>query len=258
MVVRMVERDVDPEDLADSPIPWAIYSAADGKWTPTLIRAHVPGARSSVEGTEIRERSTAFAEGDPLCCPTGTREGVVRWQGEAFVYRPSGGPRGSTIALNDGAVAAMGGFDAQNGSLPAAVEFFGPPSSYAPQGELCPVTWADIGLTIDFANLGGADPCGPDGRISDARIEGLEASQLGWQTQEGATVDMPEDRLRKHYPEMHPQEDSTFVPEEPVGELFTLVNRTDSTTGEQTPSLSGRVSEDRVIGFELDVGAAGD
>jgi hypothetical protein len=260
MVVQMVERDVDPQDLADSPIPWAIYSAADGKWTPTLIRAHVPGARPSVEGTEIRERSTAFAEGDPLCCPTGTREGVVRWEGEAFVYRPSGGPRGSTIALNDdGAVAAIGGFDAQNGSLPAAVQFFGSPSSYAPQGDLCPVTWADIGLTIDFANLGGADPCGPDGRISDARIEGLEASQVGWQTQEGATVDMPEDRLRKLYPQMHPQEDSTFVPEEPVGELFTLVNRPSSVgVGETTPTVSARVSEDRVIGFELAVGAAGD
>jgi hypothetical protein len=260
MVVRMVERDVDPEELAESPIPWAIYSAEEGKWTPTLIRAHVPGARLAVERTEIRERSTAFAEGDPLCCPTGTREGVVRWKGEAFVYRPSGGPRGSTIALaDDDAVAAIGGFDAQNGSLPAAVDFFGPPSSYVPQGELCPATWADIGLTIDFANLGGGDPCGPDGRISDARIEGLEASQVGWQTQEGATVDMPENRLRKLYPEMHPQEDSTFIPEEPVGELFTLVNRPSSIgVGETMPTLSARVSEDRVIGFELAVGAAGD
>jgi len=259
MLLQMVERDVAPEDLADSPIPWAIYVAEDGKWTPALIRAHVPGARPAVDGTEVGERSTAFAEGDPLCCPTGSREGVVRWNGEAFVYRPDVGPRGSTIALDDaGAVAALAGFDAQNGSFPAAVEYFGEPSSYVPQGELCPATWADIGLAIDFANLGGADPCGPDGRISDARIEGLEASQVGWQTQEGATVDMPEGRLRDMYPEMHPQEDSTFVPEEPVGELFTLVNRTDSTTGEQTPSLSARVSEDRVIGFELDVGAAGE
>jgi hypothetical protein len=258
MLVQMVERDVAPEDLADSPIPWAIYVAEDGKWTPTLIRAHVPGARPAVEGTEVGERSTAFAEGDPVCCPSGSRAGVVRWDGEAFVYRPDVGPRGSTIALNDaGAVAAFAGFDAQNGTFPAAVEYFGPPSTYAPQGELCLATWADIGLTIDFANLGGADPCGSDGRISDARIEGLEASQVGWQTQEGATVDMPEDRLRDLYPEMHPQEDSTFVPEEPVGELFTLVNRTDPTTGEQTPTLSARIDEGRVIGFELDVGAAG-
>jgi hypothetical protein len=259
MLVQMVERDVAPEDLADSPIPWAIYVAEDGKWTPILIRAHVPGARPAVEGTEVAERSTAFAEGDPVCCPSGSREGVVRWDGEAFVYRPDVGPRGSTIALDDAeAAAAVAGFDAQNGSFPAAVEYFGPPSTYAPQGELCPATWADIGLTIDFANLGGADPCGPDGRISDARIEGLEASQVGWQTQEGATVDMPEERLRDLYPEMHPQEDSTFVPEEPVGELFTLVNRPDPTTGEQTPTLSARIHEGRVIGFELDVGAAGD
>ena len=36
----------------------------------------------------------------------------------------------------------------QAGSLPAAIEFFGLPSSYAPQGDLCQVTWDDLGLAI--------------------------------------------------------------------------------------------------------------
>jgi hypothetical protein len=259
MVVQMLERDVPLEDLADSPIPWAIYGQQAGKWTPVLIRAHVPGAKLTVEDGLVTERSTAFTAGDPLCCPTGTREGVVRWDGEAFAYRPSGGPRGSTIALTDGAVAAIGGFDAQGGSFPAAIEFFGAVSTYTPQGDVCPATWADLGLTIEFANLGGLDPCGPEGRISDARIEGLEAAQVDWHTQEGATVDMAEDRLRKLYPDMHPQEDTTLVPEEPVGELFTLVNRPASAgIDETTPTLSARVSDGRVTGFELAVGAAGE
>jgi hypothetical protein len=72
-------------------------------------------------------------------------------------------------------------------------------------------------------------------------------------------VDMAEDRLRKLYPDMHPQEDTTLVPEEPVGELFTLVNRPASAgIDETTPTLSARVSDGRVTGFELAVGAAGE
>jgi hypothetical protein len=228
MVVRLPERDLSPEDLAEAPIPWAIYRAEDETWTPSLIRTHVPGAGLTIRDGLVREVSRGFAEGDSLCCPTGERGGEVRWDGEDFTYRPDRGPRGRTIALAEGEAAAIGGFDVRTGSLPAATALFGPPSSYTPQGEACPATWADLGLAIVFANFGGLDPCGPEGRVSTARVEAPEAAQAGWRTQEGATVDMPVDELRE------------------LG-----IER-------ETPTLSALVDGGRVIGFEIAVNAAGE
>jgi hypothetical protein len=259
MVVQLLERDVPLEDTVDSPRPWAIYVNDGEKWTPALIRAQVPGAEVTVEGDEVRERSSALLEGDLLCCPTGRREGVVRRDDSQFTYHPEVGPRGRTIALAEEAAVALGGFDLQEGSFPAAVEHFGPASTFGPEGETCPASWDDLGMTIEFANFGGLDPCGDDGRVAEARIERSEAAQAGWKTQEDATVEMPEDELRKLYPDVRPAVDDQLDPEEPAGELFTLVDRP-STVGldEPTPTLSARVSEGTVVAFVISVGAAGE
>jgi hypothetical protein len=259
MVLQLVARDVAPEELRDEPLPWAIYRVEEQQWTPASIRTHIPGAQLTVEDETVRESSTAFAEGDPLCCPTALRAGEILWDGERFTYKPDEGPRGRTIALADGEAGALAGFDLQAGSLPAAIAVFGPPTSRTPEGEVCTATWADLGLTIEFANLGGLDPCGPEGRIANLRVEGPEAELAGWQTQEGAAVGMAENELREMYPEIAPQEETTFVPEQPVGELFSLVTRPSSIgVDEVTPTLSARVDDGTVAGFELSVGAAGE
>jgi hypothetical protein len=259
MVVQLLERDVPLEDTVDLPRPWAIYVSDGEKWTPALIRSQVPGAAVAVKGDEVRERSSALVEGDLLCCPTGRREGVVRWDGNRFTYHPDVGPRGRTVALADEAAVGLGGFDLQEGSFPDAVELFGPASTYGPEGDTCPASWDDLGMTIEFANLGGLDPCGDDGRVAEARIESAEASQAGWKTEEDATVEMPEEELRKLYPDMRPAAEDSLDPEEPVGELFILVDRP-STVGldEPTPTLSARVAEGRVVGYVISVGAAGE
>ena len=250
MVVRLLERGTAPvedapvtEQPTDSPTPWAIYVAEGPKWTPALVRPHVATSEVAIEDDVITERSPGLAEGDPLCCPSGQREGEVRWDGEGFVYRFRGGPRGSTIALTDGEPAAIAGFDLRAGGLSSAAELFGPPSSYAPEGEVCPARWEDLGLTIEFADPGGADPCGGEATVATARVEGPEAEQAGWRTQDEATVGTTEAQLRKLYPEMEPAEETTFVPEEPVGQLFTLVD----------PSLSARVDDGEVVGLEVSV-----
>jgi hypothetical protein len=259
MVVQLLERDVPLEDSIDEPRPWAIYVSDGEKWTPALIRSQVPGAEVTVQGDEVTERSSALVGGDLLCCPTGRREGVVRWGGNRFSYHPEVGPRGRTIALAEEAAVGLGGFDLQEGSFPVAVELFGPASTYGPDGDTCPASWDDLGMTIEFANLGGLDPCGEEGRVAEARIEWAEAAQAGWKTQEDATVEMPEDELRKLYPDMRPAAEDSLDSEEPVGKLFTLVDRP-STIGldEPTPTLSARVAEGRVVGFVISVGAAGE
>jgi hypothetical protein len=260
MVVQLNEIGIDPETAPNSARPWAIYMAEDGKWTPALIRTHIPNAEIAIAGETARERSPALAEGDPVCCPTGVRPGEVSWNGKEFVYKPGAGPRGRTIALADGVAETLAGFDLQEGSLPDAIELFGPPSFYTPQDELCPATWEDLGLEMDFANLGGLDPCGDDGRVAGARLEGLEARQAGWRTQEGATLDISEEELRELYSDMQPaEEEATLSTELPEGQLFTLVERPATVgVGDLTPTLSARLDGGRVVGFEISVGAQGE
>jgi hypothetical protein len=258
MVVRLLERGVAPVDggvptgpMHDSPTPWAIYMAEDGEWVPAATRTHVATIEVSIEDEGIRERTPALVEGDALCCPSGEREGVVQWTGSGFAYRAEGAPRGSTIALADGEPVALAGLDLRAASLFAAIELFGLPTTYAPVGELCPAEWRDLGLTIEFANLVGADPCGPEGRVGTVRVEGPEARQAGWKSQEGATIGISQRELSKLYPEMTPSAETTFVPQEPTGQLFTLVG------GESAPSLSARVARGTVIGLEAAVNAPG-
>lgn len=259
MVVQLLERDIALEEGTETPFPWAVYRARDGKWSPVLIRTHVPGARLAIDGELVRETTTAFAEGDPVCCPSGEREGEVRWDGERFTYKPATGPRGRTIALADLQAVSLAGFDLQGGSLPDAIGLFGPPSAYSSQGTVCPASWEDLGLEIDFANLGGLDPCGPEGRVGTARVGGPEASQAGWKTQVDATIDISEKELRKLYPDMKPAEETTFSTDFPKGELFTLVERPSTVAvGGVTPTLSARIAGKQVVAFEVSVAAAGE
>lgn len=261
MVLQLTESAADPETASGVAAPWAIYTSSDGRWAPTLVRTGTPGATVRVAGHEVRETSAALVEGDPLCCPSGRREGVVRWDGEEFTYRPLGGPRGRTIAVADGEAQALAGFPLRDEGLPGAIEAFGPPSTYGRLGKTCPAEWDDLGLMIEFANLGGLDPCGPDGRVGRLTILGPEAHDFGWQTQEGATVGVSERRLRKLYPDMTPGEaEDVFVPEAPEGDLFTLVGAPSEVDGVEglTPVLSARVFDGRVVGFELEVGAVGE
>lgn len=258
MVVRLLERGVGPVDggvatgpMHDSPTPWAIYVAEGDEWVPAATRTHVTTIEVSIDGDQVRERTPALVEGDALCCPSGEREGVVRWTGSEFAYRAEGAPSGRTIALADGDPGALAGLDLTSATLPVAIGMFGPPTTYAPVGELCPAEWADLGLTIEFVNLAGADPCGPEGRVGTVRVEGPEALLAGWKTQEGSTLGMSQRELRKLYPELTPSEETTFVPEEPAGQLLTLVS------GESGPLLSARVAGGTVIGLEATVNAAG-
>jgi hypothetical protein len=260
MVVGLNQRAAPSSTSVPPPVPWAIYRVQGNKWVPSLIRTHVPVVEVTLDRGVVTERSPALLDGDALCCPGGQREGVAKWDGEEFKYSPDMGPRGRTIAIVDGEARALAGFDLVGGSLPDAIELFGAPTTWVPQGDVCPASWADLGLTIEFANFGGLDPCGVEGRVGSASVVGLEARQAGWQTQEGATVDISDAELKDLYPELQPAEEATtFVPGEPEGDLFTLVARPSSIAAEgSTPTLSARIRSGRVVGYEITVGAAGE
>jgi len=259
MVVQLSE-SAAPEGTTGIASPWAIYQPLDGEWVPTMIRTAVTGAKVTIGDGQVQEVSSALVEGDALCCPSGKRPGVVEWDGKEFAYKPAEGPRGRTIAIADGQAVALAGFNLQESSLEDAVSYFGPASTYGPTGEVCPAEWRDLGMTINFANFGGLDPCGLDGRVGNVTLHGLEARQAGWQAQDGARIDISEGALKKLYPDMQPAEvATTVVPIDQEGELFTLVSAPSEVGVEETvPVLSARIATGRVADFEIQVGAAGE
>jgi hypothetical protein len=85
-------------------------------------------------------------------------------------------------------------------AIPAhAVAAFGEPSSVDRRGEVCPRSWSDLGLTIDFA--GPPDPCGPEGRVEEIRLRGPRAVEAGWRTAEGIRPGMPVSAALRRYPD---------------------------------------------------------
>jgi hypothetical protein len=70
----------------------------------------------------------------------------------------------------------------------ARVEADGPPPGADPTG-LCVNEWRDRGLLVNFANLGGADPCSAEGRVGGIELKDELAAQAGWETEQGVRVD---------------------------------------------------------------------
>jgi hypothetical protein len=92
----------------------------------------------------------------------------------------------------------IGGYAVKaDGTLAGAIKAFGSPSSKTqPFRSGCNVTWAPYGLTIQFYNLGGADPCAPKGGLfSRAVMHGVR-----WRTGKGLRVGMQAARVRQVYP----------------------------------------------------------
>ena len=82
-----------------------------------------------------------------------------------------------------------------DGSLSGAIRAFGAPRLRR-SGEACTATWLAYGLTMNFYNLGGANPCTPrHGRFSKAITYGTR-----WRTDKGLRIGMPSSGIRTHYP----------------------------------------------------------
>jgi hypothetical protein len=243
-----------------APFPWAIFKQQNGQWIPALIRTRSPSAKLTVTSAGVTESSPAYADDDPLCCPSGRREGTASWDVNQFNYKPATGTADRSIVLAGDTPESIGGFPLQTGKLQDSIATFGVPSSYSRNGGLCAAEWKDIGLVINFVNFGGANPCTEQGAVGNVIVGGLEAEQAGWRTPEGATVEASQDELLHLYPAMKPLsiDPAGFTPEFP-GRLWGLVSRPSPIGGKSTvPSLAARLTEGRAVAYELYVGAGGE
>jgi hypothetical protein len=238
---------------ASSPTPWAIFSASDdGTWELAFHRDLI-NAGLSVEGDEIVEKQPALAAGDPSCCPSTYRFGRVTWDGAEFAFTSDDASPDRGIKVSTQGVTRLGDFRPEVQSPLEAAEIFGPPSLVSPNDELCLNEWRDLGLLINFANLGGADPCGVDGAVGSIELTGLLAEQAGWETDEGVRLGMSVDELREIYPDAEQQSIAGLGRVTVLIEGPTLIGE-----GGTYPVLSTKETGGEVSEMQLSVGAAGD
>jgi len=244
---------------AAAPEPWAIFSQNEGRWQAELIRAQ-GSVQLKVTDQGVRETSAAYGPNEPTCCPSGRRSGLVSWDGERYVYEPSPSLAGTSLEIKEGTAVSLGGLDLQNGALDGAIDAFGTPSSYGPDGEICTTRWTDLGLVINFVNLGGADPCGPEGRVGSIVLTGAEAEQAGWTVSDtGVGVGDSQEDLRAAYPSMTPADFGAKTAQGEQGRSWILADRPSPYgAGERAITLSARLNFGEVVAYDVAVGAGGE
>ena len=185
--------------------------------------------------------------------PNRPARGVVRWDGNRFTYHPTLAPRSHDRARRRGR-----GRDRRvrsPGGLPRCRRAVRPSLDLRSRGRHVPGTWDDLGMTIEFANLGGLDPCGEEGASRKPNRTGRGRPRRDGRPRRTRPSRCPR-TSSSAYPDMRPAAEDSLDPEEPVGELFTLVDRP-STVGLDEPhsGLSARVAEE---GFRVrDLGRGG-
>jgi hypothetical protein len=250
--------DVDEMVLAPSAgaggniFNWAVFTPdAEGEWQLAFSREAHQIASLKLRDDTIVERVPVYAEGEPLCCPSGfeTSE-IAHRDGEFVVASSTAEPSQREIAFaEDGTPLTLGELDLRTADPADARAQFGTPTSvFSPDANICDIEWSGLGLTITFANLGGADPCGREGAIGSFALLGSVAEQAGWQTDEGATLGMGPSELREIYPDAAGGRD-----------MLTLISRPSPFgDGGTTPSLDAYLGDGRALAYRVFVGAAGE
>jgi hypothetical protein len=182
---------------------WAIFTPdADGSWDLAFHREGVRVDSVEIFGEVVRVRTPTFGRNDPLCCPSGFKEMRIAFRGGRFeVTSPAPSRRARLIQLHNGRVVRLGPLDPLEASPVQALAELGTPTGISLYPDtVCNVTWGDLGLTIVFANFGGSDPCGPNGRIASFDLRGSPAAQAEWHTDRGAQVGTSATELNDLYP----------------------------------------------------------
>jgi hypothetical protein len=233
-----------------TPTPWAIFLAGNGAWRLGFYRAGIQ-ASLKLKGDAVVERSAAYGAGEPICCPTTARLGRVRWSGKAFEFRSDDASANRTINISSDDVERVGKFRPATGSPAEAADAFGPPSYVVPRDELCVHEWRDLGLLINFANVGGLDPCTADVQAASIELKDEFAAQARWKTDRGVRVGMSLEELRNIYPDARTQS----VPG--LGTVVALIESKALVGVEGAgPVLSARITEGAVDELRMLVGTS--
>lgn len=241
--------------------PWFIYGNEDGRWDLKLRRMLSGRDSIRVKDGVVKESAAAYAPGESLSSPSSERVGRVSWDGEKFIYESREGIGTGEVRFAGARAQAIGGMPVIGSYLPDAIDRFGPPSMYGgPEDEVCNAQWNDIGLIINFVNLGGGLAC-EDGAIQTFLITREAAEQAGWRVgPSGLAVGDRQDAIRSEYPQMAPGPDLYGTEEQQgaPGRDWSLITVRNPYTGGRLATLSARMSRGTAVAYVIYVGAAGE
>ena len=181
---------------------WAIFTPDDGgRWALAFDREFVSTSSLEIMGNAVLTRIPIYGRDDPLCCPAGYKSVRVAFRDGKFqVTSPRAPSEERLIRTEGGRVTSIGPLAAGDSPTEAVAAFGRPTGLGSPSDSVCRFGWDELGLSIDFANFGGGDPCGPEGRIGYFELAGAAAEQSGWRTEEGARVGSSVTGLEDLYP----------------------------------------------------------
>ena len=177
----------------------------------------------------------------------------MSWDGAEFVFESEEASADRTIEVGSSGATRVGDFPPLTDSPLEAARVFGPPSLVEPDRVLCVNEWRDLGLVINFVNLGGRDPCSAEGAVGSIELRDTFAEQAGWETDDGVRVGMSADELREIYPDAQQESFPSLRNVLVLIEGSTLIGE-----GGSLPVLSARLKDDTVNELRVSVGAAGD
>jgi len=239
---------------------WFILEANGGSWKAVWDRVQpVPEIKLVAGG--VQETTPAFGPGDPLCCPSSKRVGIVKYVDGKFLYEPTEGSRDRKITLGpDKTIMRVGPIEVKTASNADAVDQLGMPSVTAGEDESCPTTWTDLGLTITFADLGGQDPC-LKGAVASVRIGQLAGAQAGWTGPNGIKLGDSLSKARSAFPGIRPAPVSSYQDPSapPMSNPWWLVSYPNPYGGPgYIPTVTGYFAQDELKQIQFYVGAAGE
>lgn len=239
-------------------IPWIIFDHKSGRWKAAYIDDALVTTQIEVRGNSVRVVEPAYGPDDANCCPSGERTGKVSYAAGEYSYQPDEGTSDRSIVVErdgrDSRVVSVGGFDIWRGDIEDAIEQFGAPSRYFRAGaEFCPTSWSDIGLTIEFYNLGAANPC-EAGVVMHFRVE----DGAGWYGPGRLEPGMPERAMHRLYPDAEPY--SPLGVELDPGERAWVLEERYNVIGEEgyIPTVVAFTDGERVGAVQYFAGVGGD
>jgi hypothetical protein len=242
-------------------VTWFILKAEGDEWKSVSHRTQpVPELELLADG--VQETTPTFGNRDPMCCPSSTRVGVVKFIDGKFVYEPSSGSLERKITLGpDKRIKDLGPLDVTSATSDDAIDQFGITSSTGTgEEESCPMYWSDLGLTINMVNLGGFDSC-RRGAVQSVEIERLAARQAGWSGPNGIQLGDTLADARSVFPGIRRAPQYSYEDPEapPMSNPWTLVQSPSPYTGSgATPSVTGYFLRDDLRKLNFYLGAGGE
>lgn len=239
---------------------WFILEQGDKRWKAVFQRT-VPSPRLRVRDGVLTESTPGYRKGDRTDRPSLQRLGRVVPDGDSWRYlSEDGGSQSREISLSPETLTAdyVGPLAVSDAQPKDAIAAFGAPTFEGDLGSVCSLYWSDLGLKVDFADLGGRDPC-EVGSVQRFAVSDSAARTAGWEGPWGVRVGMTLKQVLEIFPSALLTISDYRPPDIPDWEAWDL-ERVPSVFGPDgsLATVTGYFDDDRLRWLDFYVGGAGE